>query len=807
MGIEKAYKRIRAQKHKTYNLRTYDLCTLWFCIFSFFILSYLAEPYCWAVTSKITRHSSSEDFLKGQTKNIVVGSEGTLQLSRAAEVIIERFEDVRQTANANENISQPWSINSIVVSGGTVYLGTSPNGGIYKYGLGKLTKIYPPESEKSENIGADSNELNDLIERNSEVVKTQQYLTNKHIFAMSMDMAGRLMAAESGERCVLYRFESDKIKEPEVIFEPNDATGTPLCGGTKYIFAIAVDGAGNIYLGTGPQGKIYMLDSFGRNPQLLYDSRDKNILSLAIGQDGFIYAGSDSRGLIYKIDPRNKKVTVLYDSDQPEITALLFAGDGNLYATATCAEIVQTQPEFAIQPPSAGRPEVEVEMQEGVPEGEGGLKLEIANTKRDTEGELPQVKLLAPKPSKPTEASYIYRITKEGFVTDIFTETAVFFCLAEQERKLLIGTGNDGKAFTVDPASEQCTIVYQDEHASQISAIAVTDDGVYLGTANPAKLIKLAKTFALEGTYTSDLIDAGQPSKWGKLQIEADIPKGCKIKMACRSGNVKDVNDPTFSSWTEPVEVTEPVQLQCPLGKFCQYKLILQTEDRHKSPLIREIAVADTVPNLAPKVESISATRMSTLKSERPESADKKGVFKISYKAKDDNGDELIYKIDFRKIGWESWIELEKDIETDSFEWDSKTVEDGRYEIRVTASDERSNTTTTKLTGSRITEPVVVDNTGPVIKKYSIESSKESVVLKMQVSDQLSAIGKLDYTVDSNADWISTVPDDLVYDTTDENFTIVIEGLEAGEHIIAVRVSDDVGNTTYKTFEVTVAGS
>ena len=76
--------------------------------------------------------------------------------------------------------------------------------------------------------------------------------------------------------------------------------------------------------------------------------------------------------------------------------------------------------------------------------------------------------------------------------------------------------------------------------------------------------------------------------------------------------------------------------------------------------------------------------------------------------------------------------------------------------------------------------------------------------MKLQISDQLSAIGKVDYTVDSNAEWISTVPDDFVYDTTNEDFTIVIEELDAGEHIIAVRVRDDVGNKTYRTFEVTV---
>ena len=787
--------RIEKRKTVTENSELFSF-TLWFCVFSFSLLGYLSGPYCWAVTSKVTRHSSSADLLKGRTKDVVVGSEGTLQLGRAAEVIVEKFEDLCRTANAKKSTSEPWSINSIVVSGGTVYLGTSPNGGIYRYSLGKLTKIYPPESEESENTKTANNEPNDLTKLDSEIVEAQRYLANEHIFAMAIDMAGRLLAATSGDKCALYRFEADKMKKPEVIFEPNDAEGSPPCGGTKYIFAIVVDGAGNIYLGTGPQGKVYRLDSFGKEPQLLYDSRDKNILSLAIGQDGFIYAGSDGRGLVYKINPRDKTATVLYDSDQTEITALLFAGDGNLYAAATSAEIVQVQAEFAAQLPLAGRPEAKSE--ESAPESEGELKLEIANTKEDVNEELPQRQIPPPRPSKPAEASYIYKVTKDGYVTDIFTETAVLFCLAEQEQKLLIGTGNSGRTFTVDPASEQQAIIYQDEYASQIATMVVTDDGVYLGTANPAKLIKLAKTFALEGTYTSDLIDAGQPADWGKLQIDADIPQGCKVMVASRSGNVKDVNDPTFSSWTELAEVTGPVQMKCPLGRFCQYKLVLQTEDRRKSPLVREIAVADTVPNLAPRVESVSA--------ERIESVDKTGMFKISYKAKDDNGDKLIYKIDFRKVGRENWIELEKELETDSFEWDGRTVEDGRYELRVTASDERSNTTTTKLTGSRITEPVVVDNTGPVIRKYSIESGEKAVVLKMQTSDQLSAIGKVDYTLDSNTEWISAVPDDLVYDTTDEDFTIVIEELNAGEHIIAVRVSDDLGNTTYKTFEVTVAG-
>jgi hypothetical protein len=723
-----------------------------------------------AVSSKITRHTGSSDLLKGKIENVVVDSRGTIQLSSDWESMVDEFEDV-------------WSINSIVVSGGTVYVGTSPNGGIYKYSLGKLTKIYPEKSEEKP-AGKKTKEKKDAKEPgDANTVEDEEYLSNEHIFAMTTDVSGRLLAGISGDKCRLCRFKNNKY---EVILELDD---------DKYIFAIALDNSGNIYLGTGPEGRVYQLDPSGKKSKLIYDSLDKNILSLAAGKDGFVYAGSDSRGLVYKINPHTKTATVLYDSEQPEITALLFTENGDLHAAATSAKIVQAQTKFAAQLPLTGRPEATPVKPPGTTEG--GLKLKIANITAIASKTPAKRPTPTRPPTRPGEASYIYKITKDGFVTDVFSERAVFFCLAEKDKKLLVGTGNSAQLFTVEPASEKQAIIYDDKQASQITAINVHRDVVYLGTANPAKLIKLSSGFASKGTYTSDLIDADQPAQWGKLQIEADIPHGCKVQVASRSGNVKDVNDPTFSDWTQLVEVTQPVQLRCPLGRFCQYKLVLQSEDDSLSPVIREIAVASSVPNLAPKVQSVSISRVSA--------PGKQGEFKISYKAEDDNGDKMIYKIDFRKVGRTNWIELKDDLEADNFEWDGKTVEDGRYEVRVTASDERSNTTTTKLTGTRISEPVVVDNTAPVIKKHSIDKKSKTITLKLQVSDEFSAIGRLNYTVDSNEKWIGTMPDDLVYDTTDEDFTIVIDKLKAGEHIIAVRITDSVGNIIYKTFEVNIS--
>jgi len=721
-----------------------------------------------AVTSKIVRYSSSADLLKGKTDQVMIDSRGTIRLGRGSQVLVEQFPDV-------------WAVNSIVVSGGTVYVGTSPNGGIYKYSLGKLTRLYPRTNS------AEVGDANDGGQ--GQVVDSNAVLTNEHIFALATDVSGRLLAGISGTKARLCRFEGEQM---EVVFEPNDA---------QYIFAIAVDAAGNIYLGTGPEGKIYKTDAFGENPQLLYDAPDKNILSLAAGKDNVLYAGTDGRGLVYRIDTRSKKATVIYDSEQPEITALFFDAQGRLWAAATSARVVQTQRQFAAQQPSAGRPETKVGPSRQ--SSSGGLQLKIANTGSGSAAKAGARPMPVTKGAKPGQVSHVYRISEEGFVTDVFAESAVFFCLVGQQEQLILGTGNNAQVFTIDPETEEKAVVYEDKQAVQVTAAAVAGDEVYLGTANPAKLVRLAKTYASKGTYISPLVDAGQPARWGKLQIDADIPKGCKVLVASRSGNVKDVNDPSFSQWTEPVEITEPVQLRCPMGRFCQYKLMLQSDSGQKTPVIREVAVASTVPNLAPKVESVTVSRV--------EGPGKAGLFKITYKANDVNGDKLIYSIDFRKVGRTRWIRLKDKLEANSFEWDSKTVEDGRYEIRVVASDERSNTSATKLQGSRISEPVVVDNTGPQIESFKsrmvLNSEGPHRVFEFKVSDALSAIGKFEYTLDSNADWIATVPDDQVYDTMSEHFTIYLDmeqELTKGDHVLAVKVSDAVGNTTYKSYELTI---
>lgn len=714
---------------------------------------------CPGVSSTITRHGTAAVLLKGETDKTTISSEGTIALSRAT-----------RRMDLGDYLDNVWAINTIAADcEGAVYLGTSPNGEIVKYADGKAERLYPAGWEE-------------MKQKAAEDPNAAEPLTNEHIFALAVDGCGRLLAGVSGDDCRLLRFCGGTS---ETLFSAE---------GVRYIFAIVTDKKGNIYLGTGPAGGIYRVGGPGKKAELIYDARDKNILSLALGKGGFLYAGCDERGLVYKVNVKKKTATVLYDAEQDEITALLFDEEGNLYAAATSAQAVKEKVATTSisADGGAGRPESKSEKKKDA----DTTTLEVANTgeaSSEKEGMAPPE---TPKGALPKSAGRIYRIDPDGFVKSVFSEMAVFYSLVHKDNRLLLATGNNGQLFSIDPLTEDKAVAYEDGKSSQVTALAKVAGGVLMGCANPAGLIRLDDAYEGEGTYTSSLIDAGQPAKWGKLQVKADIPQGCSIMLSAHSGNVDDPNDPTFSAWTQAVELTEATDLDIPVGRFCQYRLSLSNTERDRTPVIEEIAAAHVVPNLAPQVTAVEATRVAD--------KNKPGVFMVTCVAKDANKDPLIYRIDFRKIGRSRWIELKDKLTAPKLEWDTRTVEDGRYEVRVTADDRGGNSTATALTGSRISDPLVVDNTAPVVEDVSLEVKRRRATITARAVDEYTVIGRLRYTVDSDEEWKSALPDDSVYDTTSEDFTIVIKGLGRGEHVVALKISDDLGNTVYKTLDVSI---
>jgi outer membrane protein assembly factor BamB len=717
----------------------------------------LLTAACPAVTSVITRHKSGDAMMKGTTENTVVDSRGIIQLSPKTEKL-----------NLEKELDDVWIIHAILADKtGTLYIGTSPRGKVIRVRDGKTDILYPKPEEKTEQ--PDTDDPNTL---------QQEAQPNEHVFALAFDVAGRILAGVSGDKGRLLRISSGT----EVIFENEKV---------RYIFAIVLDKQNNIYVATGPNGQLWGLDAFGQNPRLICTLEDKNILSLSMGENGMIYAGTDTRGVIYKIDSKTGKVNVLFDSGQEEITSLVQGDEGKLFAAASSAE-ASDQPFQVVVPVKrpTGRPDAPSEGSSAA----GGQSIKTANSDEEKAPPRSQAKPSIKMPA-PKSIGYVYEITGEGFVKSIFDEKAIFYTLFDKSGKLLLGTGPQAKLFSIDPQTEERTLIYEDKTSSQITAAAFDGKDVYVAMANPAAIVCLKDAFAGRGTYLSDLIDAGQPARWGKIQLDADIPDGCEILVATRSGNIGEPNDATFSSWSQDVKITEPVNSDCPVGRFCQYRLTLKTKNPDATPQVREISVAQALPNLEPKVLAVAIQKSEKLKPF--------GLI-VMAKAEDDNKDTLEYAIEYRKLGRQGWILLKDKLEQAKQEWDSRTVEDGRYEVRVTANDRLSNSEQTALSNSRISDPIVIDNTAPVIVKCDNKVENDTVDLELMVEDEFSIIGKVQYTVDSDSEWKSVMPVDGMLDSTREKFAFSIKELGKGEHVIALRIADDIDNTAYKSYVVNI---
>jgi hypothetical protein len=102
-----------------------------------------------------------------------------------------------------------------------------------------------------------------------------------------------------------------------------------------YIWSSATDAAGNIYLGTGHEGRVFKIDAAGAG-RLLYDAAELDVTALATDPQGNLYAATSPEGKIYKITP-NGQQSVFYDPPDKYIwslaynpaTSTLYAGTGD----------------------------------------------------------------------------------------------------------------------------------------------------------------------------------------------------------------------------------------------------------------------------------------------------------------------------------------------------------------------------------------------------------------------------------------------------------------------------------------------
>src|SRR6266566_7549089 len=95
------------------------------------------------------------------------------------------------------------------------------------------------------------------------------------------------------------------------------------------VLALAIDGNDVLYAGTSPDGKVYKIEN--GTPKEFFDPQTKYIWSLVFDKQGRLLVGTGDKGVIYRVTPDGKGSS-FYDTDETHIISMAIDRDGNLIA-------------------------------------------------------------------------------------------------------------------------------------------------------------------------------------------------------------------------------------------------------------------------------------------------------------------------------------------------------------------------------------------------------------------------------------------------------------------------------------------
>jgi hypothetical protein len=524
---------------------------------------------------------------------------------------------------------------------------------------------------------------------------------------------------------------------------------------------------------------------------------------------------------VIRID-RDGKAFVILESAFREIHSLRVGTDGSVYAVAVAAKggvATEERPqEPAVQEPIRTSTSASVSA-----DITGFTVIDVAGA--GTADQKPATPKAGPRGSK----GAVYRIYPDGLweiVWESADDTPYDVALAPGAG-LLIATGNKGKVFRVDGDPPRVTLVGR-APAQQVTRFLSRAGGdTLMVTSNPGRLVRMAAGRAERGTYESDVRDTQTVSTWGAISWRSSTPPGTRVEVRTRSGNSQPPDD-TWSAWSEPYRNAGGQPIQSPKARFLQWQAVLIGKDA--TPVLTSVTAAYLQRNLRPRVTGITVyppghvfqrpystgeaeiagfdevwpdTRPSPVvlaaggqASSGPSPMGRrvylKGLQAFSWKAEDDNDDKLQYDVLYRREGETGWNVVKRGLTDALFVWDTASVPDGTYVVRIVSSDAASNPPPLALAGEADSTAFDIDNTPPAIRILSVKRDGSKTAVVFEAADAQSAIQRADYSADAGR-WRPVSPADGICDSRIERFEIVADGGASG---VIVRVADAMGNVT-----------
>ena len=460
-------------------------------------------------------------------------------------------------------------------------------------------------------------------------------------------------------------FERGTAKNVTILF---DGTLTPapdkvrlLDTGEPFIWAIAEDSKGNVYLGTGNDGKLFKVTPKG-DSLLVLDAEELGIFALAVDSKDNVYAATSPNGHVYKIsaagsstffDPdavyiwdlqvdsqgnllvatgekafiyrvTTKGADVLFQAEENHVRSMALLADGTIYAGTSANGFV-----YRIKPNEKPFVLFDPQMQEvnRIVIGDNGdifasafgqsiapivprtTQQQNQSQERngsnggndDNESSLaPQtldVESLMKSRSAPTS---LFRITPDGYAKDLWlgVDEKIQSIARYNGEKILVGSGKSGKLLTISRDGDLSVLMDNDE--SHITSIVVNPAGrIVFGTSNLGRGYLINEKQADSSHFTSETIDAGQTARWGTLVWRGN-KAAASSRFYTRSGNTEQPSQ-TWSDWL-PVEKDGDVsRIKSPVARFLQWRCNLE----NKNARIEKVTLSYIQKNIAPSISSL----------------------------------------------------------------------------------------------------------------------------------------------------------------------------------------------------------
>jgi hypothetical protein len=701
------------------------------------------------------------DFLRGEVENLSVDGHGRLVLGPANDLVAET--------------TSPFLWAMVAAPDGSLYVGSGNEGRVFRIEQGGKTSTY-----------FDATEL------------------EVHALALAPD--GTLYAATSPDGRI---YKIDRSGKAAPFFDPDD----------KYIWSLALDKSGNLYAGTGEKGLVYKITPDGKGSQF-YATKATHVIALAFEQNGQLLAGTESPGRLFRVDPSGKAFLLL-DSTFQEIRAIRIDPQGSVYAAALSGR-ASGAPSPAVAPPA------ETSSSTGAREPIPTVTTEVtAIAVVDSGGASVGSSETPAREERRGGRGAIYRIRPDG-LWDILWESpedSPYDLMLDGQGAVVVGTGRNGKLYSLggDPAT--ATLLLQ-ASAQQITGFARDAKGnVFYATSNPGKVFRLSPQRATEGTYTSVVRDAQTVADWGTLSWRATVPAGGRVDIFTRSGNTATPDD-TWSAWSEPYSVSQGEEITSPNARYLQWKAVLA--GMQNSPVLTSVSAAYVQRNLRPKVTSLTVHPAGTVFQKPYPTGDpdiagfddqapdrrilsasgapggsntsalgrrvyQRGLQTFVWRAEDANDDEMRYEILYRREGDTAWKSLKSDIEEAIFVWDTTSVPNGTYVVKVVASDGPSNTPGSALEGELESSAFDIDNAPPAIVVNSSRPANGRTTILFEVRDEWSSISKVEYSLDAQR-WQVVYPRDGIFDSRNEQFELTLDNADAARGLI-IRAYDAKNNS------------